>query len=244
MTRGFVYTPRERAHRLLDAAVNELVANPGPNPPWIVVEHHLMSVIVTSWPGRLLVVDVLERGSMENLRPDAGYTRAISVRVIEEREPAELFGPHGAAVVSVIERAQRLRLDEAYALGAGGHPDAARANTAAWNAWLVAERRGSSIDTDEDHTNTLLMPERQRRGSPIHSGFLVISSALRKRAIEESGDAAQYIDDEGEYCLAEPWSSAMTSVLYAAMALGAPELISIVDRAHLLHAWDGFTPAR
>lgn len=244
MTRGFVYVPHDQPHRLLDAALGELVANPAPTPPWIVVDHDLTTTLVTSWPGRLLVVDVDQRGSMENLRPDAGYTRAISVRVIEERDPAELFGPHGAAVVGVIESAVHLTLAEAHALGSVEDPEAARAYTTAWNAWLVADDRSTSIHLGADHTGTLAIPERKRARSPIHGGFMVISSALRKRAIEVSGDAARNIDEEGESRLAEPWRSAVGPLLHAAMALGAPDLVSADDRVHLLHAWKVLTATR
>ena len=46
----------------------------------------------------------------DNLRSDAGYTRAIAVDLLEEISPSVLFGPQGDAVIRVIEAV--IALDE------------------------------------------------------------------------------------------------------------------------------------
>ena len=145
--RGFAYAPRTEKHRLRDAAPGEVVANAERGPPWFVVDHALTTVIVTSWPGRLLAVEVpdavtandLRRAQQPGLRPDAGYTRAIAVRVLEELPAWTLFGAHGDSVVEVIEAAQRLTVTTAGTLAAAIDPGAAHAYAAAWDAWLGAE---------------------------------------------------------------------------------------------------------
>jgi hypothetical protein len=67
---------------------------------------------------------------------------------------------------------------------------------------------------------------------------------LRARAIACSGAAALHTDEEGEESLAAPWGAALTSLLHAAMASGAPERVPVDERAHLLRAWSAITPAR
>lgn len=243
--RGFLFVPRARPGPLLEAAPGDTVAQPSRAPPWIVVDHQLARVLVTSWPGRLLFAEVTDPVTAEDqtlagqpgLRPDAGYTRAVGVRVLEQRDPSSLFGPHGAAVVEIIEAARTLSLEAAHALVAEDDPDAARCYSEAWDAWLHAEDRGTSIHLGHDHAGTLAIPARNRSGAPIHQGFSVIASELRKRARAVSGDAAIVVDEEGEAILQPPWSGATRALLHAAMATGAPELAGAEDRARLLRAW-------
>ncbi|MDX2091403.1 MAG: hypothetical protein SFX73_26320 [Kofleriaceae bacterium] len=248
--RGYTYAPRTEGHPLQRAVPGELVANAERGPPWLVVDHALATVIVTSWPGRLLAVEVtdavtaadLERVRQTGLRPDAGYTRAIAVRVLEELEAWRLFGVHGASVVEIIEAAQRLTVETAGALAAAVDPGAARMYAAAWDVWLTEEQRADSIHFGTDHAGTLAIPARNRAGSPIYQGFSLIAGELRRRAIAVTDGAAVEVDEEGEASLVPPWPGACDALLYAGMALGAPHLVPADARPRLLRAWDDARP--
>lgn len=234
--RGFVYAPRAGGSPLLDAGPGELVAHPRREPPWIVVNHSLPKIIVVSWPGRLVAVEVTDPVTQADLAamqrigvgPEAGYTNAIGVRVLEEVAQWRLFGAHGEAVVEIIETAQRLDVATATALAEAVDPDAPDAYAAAWDAWLVAEEPTLSA--------------RNRAGSPIHQGFSVIARELRKRALAVTDGAAVVVDEDGESSLVAPWGAATHALLYAAMALGAPHLVAEADRARLLRAWQATRP--
>lgn len=51
------------------------------------------------------------------------------------------------------------------------------------------------------------------------------------------GEAAFTTDDEGEVSLTPLWSDACDAFLHAAMAYGAPELLSPAETAILVAAW-------
>lgn len=240
-THGFVYVPTEPDTALACAAVGARVRNRDRGPPWIVVDHAVTGPIVTAWPGRLFRVIVVDQATTADgaggLAPDAGYTRAVEVEIAEELSLAMLFGEHGGQVVEVIEFARRLTREDATRLACAVDEHADAAYSTAWNAWLLAEDRGSSAHLGGDHADTLAIPARGRAEAPVHGGFLVIADQLRKRAVMVDGPTAISVDDEGESCLTPPWSDATTALLHAAMALGAPVLVDEGARARLLRAW-------
>ena len=89
------------------------------------------------WPCRLFVVEPVDPWTPHaDGLPNKRACR--SLLVVEERPPHEVFGPHGEAVVAVIDRASRLTLGEVERLAAAWDAagaaarDAARA--AAWGA--------------------------------------------------------------------------------------------------------------
>jgi hypothetical protein len=215
------------------AKAGATVRNANGGPPWIVVDHSVESVIVTKWPGRLWKVEILE---VAREQPNAGvnYTRAVSVRVIEERAVSELFGPHGERVWAMIERAGALTTDDLAVLGSSGHTLARAAYSRAWRKWLGCGEPESG-DSSEDYADTLAVPGGAR--SPIHSGFTVLHSVLAERARGLTGDAAFVVDDEGNQSFSPAWALAADVYLHAAMAFGAPELLSPADREALTRAW-------
>jgi hypothetical protein len=158
----------------------------------------------------------------------------VSVRVVEEVAVSELFGPYGSSVCAVIERARALTIDDLAVLAEGGHPLARAAYSRAWRKWLG---RGETEPdhSSEDHAGTLAVPGGVR--SPIHSGLAVLHSVLAERARGLAGDAAFVVDDEGNQSFTPVWASAADAFLHAAMAFGAPELLSPADREALTQAW-------
>ncbi len=216
--------------------VGSTVRNPDKRPPWIVVNHSLQSVIVAKWPGKLWKVEIIATAA-EQPNATAQYTRAVAVRVLEELPVTELFGPHGASVSNVIEKTRTLELNDVQALGKSASSPMRDAYSRAWSNWL-AQIEPNSAHRNEDHGGTLAISGEHPR-SPIGVGFSVLYSVLADRARKVTGDAAFITNDEGEQYFAPEWDAAFSALLGAAMAYGAPELVTSVDRATLSFAWIG-----
>jgi hypothetical protein len=112
---GYSYVAHGSGGALAAARVGERVRNPNRQPPWLIVDHALSNVMVTSWPGRLLRVEVVdaatERDGAGGLVADAGYTRAVEVAIVDELPAWQLFGEHGQALARVIDAALLLMGD-------------------------------------------------------------------------------------------------------------------------------------
>lgn len=240
---GFVYVSDEDAGPLIGASVGMRVANTSLAPPWIVVDHSLDRVLAAKWPGRLFRVsgvparsdaerDALARAAA-GLLPNAGYTRVLAVDVLEELAPAILFGPHGDAVVRIIDVGCSLTEDLARQLAAHRHPGATEAYRRAWARWLAGQPNGPSSQ-DHDHSHTLAAHDAGHSGSPIGHGFSVVSEGVRGSAQQQGGIT---VDVDGEEILAKRWAGAAATLLDAAMAFGTPDLVSAEDHAMLTVAW-------
>lgn len=209
-------------------------------PPWIVVDHDLSSVIVAKWPGRLWRVRIVEAASARDQHafggpplPHARYTRCLSVSVEAEEDSAILFGARGADVVRVLQEASGLGHARAEALAGNRHAGAGAAQDRVWRNWL--RQQAVPDDTAVDYDGTLLMGG-QKPGSPINQGLSALHLTVFKRAQAVDGEAAT-ASDEDDTWLIHPWDGANRVLGDAALALGAPELMSGEDRAILLHGW-------
>jgi hypothetical protein len=96
------------------------------------------------WPCRLFVVEpvgrVYKAGGLPNKR------RVSALRVIEERPAHEALGPQGQEVAAIIERAERLTLDEAkrfYFAWVAAWDAGVAAWWAAWDAAFEAGRNAA-----------------------------------------------------------------------------------------------------
>lgn len=100
------------------AAVGTRIRTPSLDPPWIVVDHAMETVIAARWPGRLLHVATVppdggqERAALGRAAQDLRATRVFAVDVLAELPPGILFGRHGEAVAEVLERARRMVTQE------------------------------------------------------------------------------------------------------------------------------------
>lgn len=226
---------------LKSAVAGKCLRLPSRKPPWIVVDHHVETVIVARWPGRLWTAEATDPVSDADL-PSAShrlvsnvwYTRAVAVTLIEELPTARLFGAHGENVCAVIEEAGRLNPDRALQFQRALDPDSGGAYSRAWTKWLPTI--DSRIQACADDCSSVLGVGAMR-GSPINGGFALIDSEVRKRARTVAGEAAFIVDEDGEESIASPWSEASSALLHAAMCFGAPEFISHTDRGILARAW-------
>lgn len=232
---GYVYVEEGGGGAMAGARVGVTVRLRERRVPWIVVCHSIERVLVSRWPGRLWRVRVVDVEGIEQVGPEAGYTRAFSVEVLEKVPAWRVFGRHGRAVAAVIEAARGLELSEVDALEAARSPGAKDAYSRAWGRWLAAV--GRVRPEGERHEGTLGVPDVRGAMSPVNEGFVVVSYAVTERAEELVGSAAFEVDEEEERYLGSRWSAASAALLDAAMACGAPEVVEGRDRDVLMAAW-------
>lgn len=242
---GFVYVANAHNGPMAHAKPGLMVRIPGRGPPWIAVDHELCSVVVARWPGKLWAVEIidsitdrdLKAASQVGLRSDAGYTRAAAVRILHAVPVPTLFGPHGEQVSVVIEAAATLTLAQAMRLGESRHRDADDAHRRIWRRWLV--RENIPLDRYSDDLGGTLAIGASKMGSPIGQGLRVIHGVVGRRAEALAGPTVWRVDaadPEGAW-LAEPWSAASITLLDAALAFGAPDLVSSAEHELLTAAW-------
>jgi hypothetical protein len=242
---GFVYVAKAHNGPMAHAEAGRSVRIPGRGPPWIAVDHELCSVVVARWPGKLWAVEIvdpitegdLKAANQVGLRPDAGYTRAAVVKILHAVPVATLFGPHGEQVCAVIETAAALTMAQAMRLGESRHRDAGDAHRRVWRGWLV--RENIPLDRYSDDLDGTLAIGASKMGSPIGQGLKVIDGVVGRRAETLAGPTVWLVDEadpEGAW-LAEPWSAASLALLDAALAFGAPDLVTSADNEVLTAAW-------
>jgi hypothetical protein len=247
MVEGFVYVGDSEPGPMAGAAAGARIRTPSLDPPWIVVDHAIETVVVARWPGRLLRVasvppgDDQERAALaraaQNLRADAGYSRVFAVDVLAELSPGVLFGGHGETVVEVVERARRMGTLDARELAAARHPDADQAYSRAWQRWLGRQPNGSAYQRDDDHSRVLAVPGAGPAQSPVGHGLLLTWRCAADSARRCHGPAAFALNADGDEVLLDPWAAAASALLDAAMALGAPDLLDPRDAMLLTSAW-------
>lgn len=234
-TQGFLYVSEAEAGNLHGASVGATVRNATAGPPWIVVDHVLPAVRVGRWPGRLLRVGILEKAAQQPMA-GASYTRAIAVIVLEELPAHVLLGEYGAALAAILRRIVTLTHADALALSAALPASARHIYSTAWNTWL-ARVDGQSIHRNGNHENTLQI-QVGHAVSPVGYALSLVSSMVLSRAQLLSGAAAIVVDAEGEVTLQPPWSGAGMALRYAAMACGAPGLLTRQDAQVLACSWE------
>lgn len=163
----------------------------------------------------------------------------FAVDVLAELRPGTLFGPHGDAVVEVLECARLLTQPVACELAAARHPNAGQAYSRAWQRWL-SKQPNCVPYRNRDHSHVLAIPGAGPVGSPIGYGFTVLWTCVVDSARRCAGSTAFTIDaedEEDEEVLLDPWTTAASALLDVAMALGAPDLVDPADAALLTAAW-------
>jgi hypothetical protein len=245
MREGYVYAPDQNPGVMSAAKVASKITVSGRRPPFIVVDHALETVIVAKWPGKLWRVRVLDAVTPEDeqatgvgkLRPDAWYTRAVTVDVLEELPASSLFGAHGSAVSALIAKLATCDQATAERLASSRHELAGEVYSQAWGKWCASNEVQTSAN-HTDFTGTLQVPVRGKgTTSPINKGFSVVYEAIRQCALAMQPPAVT-IDEEGEQHLKPEWLTAAWTCLEAAMAVGAPHLLTDEEKQILTAAWN------
>ncbi|MEM8636945.1 MAG: hypothetical protein AAGF33_18415 [Pseudomonadota bacterium] len=203
------------------------------DPPWIVVYDQLSDVLPAEWPGRLWEVRVVRR--LEPQGHIGSYTRALSIQIIREDAPNRLFGQNGGAVEGVIAAAQKLSVKHCKLLSLKRSPSAGEIYSEGWKRWLK-QTDPDSGSNDDDFEGVLGISGQGLR-SPIGAGLTLINRYVNETARKKAGDSA-FEDDEGELWLNEPWSSAESALLEAALAFGASNLFNEGEADLLLGPWN------
>jgi hypothetical protein len=227
---GFVYTPQDDAGPLTGREIGDVVRIDSA-PPWIVVDHSKDSIVFTNWPGSLWLVEILE-AAPESEQVTSTYTRSKAVLLIETSTATELFGAHGPEVERILNQAARLELAQIETARPFGI-DALNAYSHAWNSWITNR---DSNEAASDHAGTLGVGSRGY-DSPIGRGFVLLFNVVYKRAKAVEGDSAFSVDEEGEIHFVPRWQIAFDAARFAAMACGAPELVSEQERRILAASW-------
>jgi hypothetical protein len=238
---GFIYIADERRDlRFAGAAPGDVIRNETREAPWLVVNHTLDGVLVTDWPGSLWEAEVVDAINPQNHKGD--YTRAVAVRILRQVPPHELFGPNGEAVVWILDRTARLTREEAETLSRARAPEAGALYSRAWLNWpeMPDDKRVFEDWEGVIGAGGTIPP------SPVGRGLSAVFNSVCANALRAFGDNAWYTTDgpeveDPDMHLAEPWYTAALCLLEAAMALGAPHLLSEADRKTLTAPWHALT---
>ncbi|GHI04209.1 hypothetical protein AQI88_35535 [Streptomyces cellostaticus] len=251
---GFVFVHDGSSGIPQTASAGTRVRQPSLEPPYLVVGHSPADVLVSRWPGRLFRAEVVppttdeERAATvriaRSMRPEAGYTCAFAVDLVEEISPSVLFGPHGGAVTRVLAAGLALDEDVARSL-ASARPTAANdAFGRAWDQWIAGQPKAAGY-RGRDHRSTVAIVARGAPVSPIGRGFTALCGVVDDSALLRGGKGAFTRNERGEKVLTEPWRTAGRALLDAAMAFGAPHLVDGAASTVLTAAWHAaFGPAK
>ena len=186
----------------------------------------------TNWPGSLWKVEVVDPAP-DSEQVTKTYTRSKAVRLIEISTATELFGINGDAVERILNQAARLELiqiESAQPIDS----DADNIYSTAWNTWI--KKLSDPNENSGDHRHTLGVGSRGY-DSPIGRGFVLLLNVVHKRAGELEGDSAFKVDGDGEIHFTPSWQMAFDATKHAAMASGAPELLSEHELRRLTSRW-------
>lgn len=236
---GFVYVTAQKDPKLFETSVGYKYIKADDQPPYIVVDHALDSVLVTKWPGRLLKVEVLnqanEKEINQGLVKNIWYSRTLGVEILDELPISELFNPGGIIVVKILDFASTMNDADADCLAQFDISKAHQIYSDTWNAWLKT-KDPSSIHLNNNHFDTLaILPKNSRR--TLNNSFSVIANLVWDRAKEVLGEAAFTRDEEDEFILKKSRAHARSILTQAAMAHNAAAFISEENREILLAPW-------
>jgi hypothetical protein len=191
------------------------VRGTGSNPPWLVVVHYIDRMGVSRWPVRLWRVTDIEAAPPGSQVSD-WYTRAISVRIVEELPAWLLFGDHGYEATRVIDAAGRLEDEDVTVLAAARADAAGHVYAEAWRRWQA----------------------QARSGSPVGCALILVHQAVDRSARRSEPSLFRYDPVDGVDVLADrTWVAAKAACLEAALGLGAPHLVAPAEQALLTQAW-------
>jgi hypothetical protein len=237
---GYVYVPDNRDHTtdklFTNAKAGDIITkiSTESDPGSLVVDHHLYTVLIVRWPGKLYKAEVLnaeaEKELNEGLRKGVPYTRTLGVKILEELPVALLFGENGPAIAQLIDQITVITEAQVDALSAFDITSSRALYTKAWKAWIALTDANYRESPNYDCV-IAVHPKNQVRKSPVDEGLSVISDTFRRKAESLVGEAAFEIDDEGDRCMHPKWLAAMEHLLMAGMSYEADNLLTEAEKA-------------
>lgn len=199
--------------------------------PWPVYVN-LYDIYAQQWPVELWFVEVIRAFSSSHHH----FIPAIAIKPIKLLPSSLLFGSQGDQVCLLLDKINRLTLNQVEQLAKLANPIRTEAYTSVWNTW-VQEATYLSMYYDSDHSATLALGEGEET-SPLNHGLLTINELFHQRARLLVGDEA-FIDSFGAEPILTPlWSNACHVLLQIAMGLGAEQYASANDLKLLLNGWE------
>lgn len=237
---GFLYRAKNKLGPFRDAKPDDVISHPDREPPWIVVYPEVIDVGVAHWPGRLWLVQILDKIEPQDHR--GNYVQCVSVQIIREMDTSLLFGQktEGRAVEGVLSLAGALTQKQAKILTEARHPKAKALQSAGYHRWLASNGE-KPLTRDRDMSGVVAAGHGRSR-SPIGHGLSLIHRGVWEAAERIAGETA-FEEDEEERWLIEPWAGAASALMDAGWALGGPKLFSKTELEILLQAYSSLTKA-
>lgn len=230
---GYISVPQSEA-REKNLKLGKVFKLSSMEPPWLVL-HKTARGAYISEPHRRYFVQV------QQIIPDTvqikfggqvpktnKYLRMHSAIIVEELNLYDQYGPSGAQVVQLLDQVSVLSCYQAAILGVSRHPDAERTRV------QLEEKIGYGTLGIDQYSKNSHFPA----ASPFGAGY-EIHHRLGERATELMGKSAwlTYPDDLEGAELVDFWSTPYSALFDAAIAIGAPEVITSSERQALIHAW-------
>lgn len=166
------------------------------------------------WPASLWRVVDLERP----VRPMPGnrWVRCLAFTVVDQVPTWLVAGPHGDAVEWVINQARALTAEQVGRLASMPEESEEPLCKALWERWMRA----------------------RRSGSPVGCGLTTLYKAVDEAARRVGPLLFGWSEEDGIEVLTDPaWRKAGRAAYAAALALGAPELVSSEQGSALALRW-------
>lgn len=166
------------------------------------------------WPASLWRVDDLERPV--RLMPGNRWVRCLAFTVVDQVPTWLVAGPHGDAVEWVINQARALTAEQVGSLASMPEEPEEPLRKALWGRWMRA----------------------RRSGSPVGCGLTTLYQAIDEAARRVGPSLFGWSEEDGGEVLTDPaWQKAGRAASAAALALGAPELVSSEQGSTLALRW-------
>jgi hypothetical protein len=179
----------------------------------LLVHDHATEVL--RWPSSLWRVE--DPQWARPVRSGDRWKRCRAFTVVEQAPTWLVAGPHGYAVQWVVNRARALTADQVAALVALPGDDEEPLSVALWKHWLQGHRGDS----------------------PVGCGLMTLVHAIDEAARRVGGPELFGLDQrDGVVVLSDPvWQDAGHAAYGAALAFGAPDLLSPEQNAVLARRW-------
>jgi len=217
---GYLGVIEGQSNALPNLAPGVLVDNKTDAPPWIVVDHDLMTMVVSNWPFSLWKVQVLKPINPQEHR--GNYTRCSAIKVLEPLPSYKVFGEIDTGLCDILEFARGITLEQAHELSDLRSESASAIYSLAWHRWL--QHNPTQPNGQIKNYDDVLDIGGTKGGSPIGSCLKLINRVLFDQAGRIDLEYAYKYEDDGTPFLNNHWNAARSTLSNAALSFGARKL--------------------